>query len=293
MIPGARKLASPSPLFAGERVSLIHLTSDIMQLPSFGSVPPKLAKRIIEKEYVDMWELHPETWQLEIEGQCHQSKCPRCSLVTDINVWAECFATMAVILASAHSDKAGHLFAYLRTITKVNRTFESAAWASYDMAYCRQAANKGSLEWGLVYTALYSEVFAGRAKVVSRCRYCLADTHGSQECIHALVEGALSGPSYAGDSRPGRQLRHQQGSRTFSVNICWLFNSPRVPGVDSPNANMCTYVNIHTPWLNAVRGVTRETIQGPRNASPCHQHCHEYLWHGPRARDLLGRVAIA
>ena len=39
------------------------------------------------------------------------------------------------------------------------------------------AANRGSLDWGHVDAALYNEAFAGRAKQIPRCRYCLADTH--------------------------------------------------------------------------------------------------------------------
>ena len=125
------------------------VAGDLAILPGFSSVPPKLTRRILAKEYIDMWELLPESWQVEMEGTCCHSKRPRRSLMTDINVWTECFATMAAILASAFPSKAPHLFAYLRTITKASRTFESSAWASYDMAYCRQAANRGSLNWGL------------------------------------------------------------------------------------------------------------------------------------------------
>ena len=86
------------------------------------------------KEYVDIWELLPETWQLETDGACCHSKWPRCSLVTDIGIWTECYATMAAILTSAFPAKAPYFFIYLRTITKASRNFEGSAWASYDMA---------------------------------------------------------------------------------------------------------------------------------------------------------------
>ena len=87
-------------------------------------------------------------------------------LVTDINIWTECYATMAAILSSVYPEKASHFFAYLRTITKASRTFLSSAWASNDTAYRRQAANKGSLDWGVVDAALYNEAFAGHAKII-------------------------------------------------------------------------------------------------------------------------------
>lgn len=113
---------------------------------------------------------------------------PLHSLVTDIIICTDCYATMVAILSSALPGKAPQFFAYLRTITKASCTFESSAWASYDMAYRRQAANQGSLDWGVVDPALYSKAFAGRAKLTRQCRYCLADTHSSQECAHAPGE---------------------------------------------------------------------------------------------------------
>ena len=135
---------------------------DLSSVSGFASVPPKVIKKIVGKEYIDIRELLPETWQVESENpSCCHSKRPRRSLITEFNVWAEGYATMAVILLTAYPAKAAHFFAYLRTITKASRTFEGSAWASYDMVYCRQAANRGSLDWGLVDTVLYSEAFTG------------------------------------------------------------------------------------------------------------------------------------
>ena len=54
--------------------------------------------------------------------------------VTDINVWTECYATMAAVLSSASPAKASQLFAYLQMITKASHTFDTVAWASYNMA---------------------------------------------------------------------------------------------------------------------------------------------------------------
>ena len=212
-------------------------------LPGFGSVPPRLIKKILAKEYVDIWELLPETWQVETEGSCCHAKRPRRSLVTDINVWTECFATMAAILTAAFPAKAPHFFAYLRTITKASRTFESSAWASYDMAFRRQAANRGSLDWGLFDAALYNEAFAGRAKQIPRCRYCLADTHSSQECLHAPAE-PQTGPISA-ESRPVRSGRPAgpAGRAGAGVDICRLYNSP---GGSRCRYPLCCYAHLCT-----------------------------------------------
>ena len=217
--------------------------TDVDHLPGFGSVPPKLVKRIAAKEYVDIWELLPETWQVETEGSCCHTRRPRRSLVTDIHVWTECFATMAAILSATFPSKAPHFFAYLRIITKASRTFDSSAWASYDMAYRRQAANRGSLDWGVVDPALYNEAFAGRAKLIPRCRYCLADTHSSQECLHAPAEAPPGGPVQA-DSRPPRSLSRQPQeptARQVSADICRLFNAP---GGSRCRFTQCRYAHL-------------------------------------------------
>ena len=141
---------------------------------------------------------------------------------------------MAAILSAAFPAKASHFFTYLRTITKASKTFESAAWASYDMAFRRQSANRGSLDWGIVDAALYNGAFAGRAKQIPRCRYCLEDTHSSRKCPRAPVE-APAGLGLA-DSRPARPGR--QRSEPTSVDS----TTPRVdPGVDSHSAGMHTY----------------------------------------------------
>ena len=159
---------------------------------------------------------------MEAEGSCCHTKHPCCTLVTDINVWTECFATMAAILSSAFLAKAPQSFAYLRTITKASNTFQSSAWASYYMAYCCQAANRGSLDWGVVNAALYSEAFASQTKQIPHCRYCLVDTHSSPECPHALSEGSTDHT----DGCPAQTAPHQsRAAGHLAVEICRLFNS--------------------------------------------------------------------
>lgn len=128
---------------------------------------------------------------------------------------------MASILSTAYPDKAPHFFAYLRTITKASRTFEGYAWASYDMSFRRQAANRGSLDWGVVDAALYNEAFAGRAKLIPRCRYCLADTHASPDCVHAPVDSAHRGQQ----ARNSAPRSTGPTGRPASTEICRLFNA--------------------------------------------------------------------
>ena len=94
------------------------------------------------------------------------------------------------------------------------------------MAFRRQAANRGSLDWGLVDDA---------------ARYCLGDTHSSQECTHAPT-----GPGPTSDGSPTPPVRRPQGGnanrdRGATVEICRLFNSPGGSRCKYP---FCRYVHL-------------------------------------------------
>ena len=273
--PSTSALLSPAALLAWLMAATTTPTpagsspsGDLANLHGFSSVPPKLTKKILAEEYVDMWELLPEFWQVETEGTCCHSKRPRRSLVTDINVWTECFVTMAAILASAFPSKAPHLFAYLRTITKASHTFESSAWASYDMAYRRQAANRGSLDWGVVDAALYNEAFAGWAKLMTRCRYCLSNTHPSQDCQHAPLGTELppSNAPHATDGRPGRSGPQQPGLATRTCRYLPAVQLTRWFAVQVPSVSVCTCV--HEVQTSTPTGGVRREASAYHGGSP-------------------------
>ena len=189
-------------------------------IPGWATVPPKLLKKIWNLEYVDMWELLPESWRLEQQAEgCCRAQRPRRGLVTNLALWTECYAMLVAVLASRFPEKTPHFMAYLRTITRASRNFEGAAWASYDMAYRRQAANQHSLDWATIDTALYNEAFTGRARAIPRCRFCLADSHESRDCSFAPEERLST-------TRPTPQppFRGRMGADT--VEVCQLFNKP-------------------------------------------------------------------
>ncbi len=174
-----------------------------------------------------MWELLPESWRLEPTSEgCCRSQRPRRGLVTDFSLWTECYASLVAILAAQHPEKTPHFMAYLRTITRAAHNFEGTAWASYDMAYRRQAANHKSLDWAVIDPALYNEAFTGRAKTIPRCRCCLADSHESRECAFAPEERK-------GGGRPVPQSQDRGSSSAGAVDVCRLYNKP--------TGNQCRY----------------------------------------------------
>ena len=212
-----------------------------------GSVPSKVVKRIVNKEYVDMWELLPDLWQVEAESSCCHTKRLHRTMLTDISIWTECFATMAAILV------ASHFFLYLHTITKARRTFECSAWASYDIAFHRQAADCGSLDWEMVDAPLYNEAFAGKAMLIPRCRYCLSDTHSSQECVHSPVKTSQLERTPCAKN----VLRGLDACRPMKYASSSM--PPGAPGADSRTA--ATYTTVRdasalTQLLSVVRAVT-------------------------------------
>lgn len=171
---------------------------------------------------------------------------------------------MAAILSAAFPQKAPQFLVYLRTITKASRTFGSTAWASYDMAYRQQAANRGSLDWAVVDAALYNEAFAGQARSMLCCKFCLADTHASQKCPCTT----------GGHQDTGRTGQFPTGLPNLSTpphcrqGVWRSVSSSTPPGrvdADLPTADMLLFAqsaDAHTLWQSVV-GRSVRTGQGP------------------------------
>ena len=204
-----------------------------------------------------MRELLPDAWHSDNQSSsCCKSSRPRHGgLVTDILLWTEGYASLVAVLSTQHPSKTPQFMAYLRSIVHVSRNFEGAAWASYDAAYCRQAATTGSMDWGTIDAALYCEAFTGKAQVLPRCRFCLSDTHASQECHYAPTDNAPPQPKVPCGPMTAvgnRQPRLTSGS---GVELCGLFN--KVEG-NQCRYRFCRYAHI-----------CRKCRAGPHPATDC------------------------
>lgn len=179
-----------------------------------------------------MWELLSDTWRAQEEEQkcCHQRRSQRRGPVTDIMMWTECFASMVAILSTKYPEKTGQFMAYLRTIVKAQRTFSGEGWVTYDSCYRRKAAITKSLDWGTIDFTLYNETFAGRAKAISRCRYCLSELHPSGSCIYAPMQETFSNTGTA-----------RQQARPPGAPICQLYNTR---GGNRCNFSPCKFAHI-------------------------------------------------
>jgi len=210
-----------------------------------------------------MWELLPKPCGRKQPSPVHAAtqgaKSPKRGLITDIALWTKCFTALAAALSARYPDKAPpHFMAYLRTIVRASRNFDGLAWASYDAAYCRQAANNLSLDWAIPDQALYNEAFTGRARVIPRCQFCLSDSHLSHDCIF--------GPDDFRHSQ-NRQPSSRRGAvRTQVAQICRLFNQP---GGNQCHFKQCRYAHLlasatgHTQRLS-VTGASATVPGQPR-----------------------------
>ena len=107
------------------------------------SLPPKLTKKTLELEYIEMSELLPESWRLQQEDEqcCHHRRLQsRRGPVSDILMWLECYATMVAVLSTKFLHKMPHLMAYQQTILKAHRSYVGEGWIVYDSCYRRRAS---------------------------------------------------------------------------------------------------------------------------------------------------------
>ena len=148
------------------------------------ALPPKLKKKILELEFVDMAELIPDTWRWQDDDDskcCHKPhRTPRRGPVTDILLWVECYATLVSVLTTRFPDKAPELMAYLRAIVHAQRTYYGDGWVTYDACYRRQAAASKTLNWSQINFTLYNEAFTGRANPSSGACTASASTTARQ-----------------------------------------------------------------------------------------------------------------
>ena len=143
------------------------------------SLGPKVVKRILDLEFVEMAEVTVD----DISPQAPGRPPPPARLpITDISQWLERYSLMAAVLCTKFPEKVPELFAYQACIVRAERNYEGGRWVAYDRQYRREALAKKDLNWSVPDPRLYSEAFTGRARSITRCGFCLQDDHGDALC---------------------------------------------------------------------------------------------------------------
>ena len=148
-------------------------------------IPAKLTERIRRGEFIDMSDLLPEFWPDQKAEEGTAKRANRLSAkkrVQDINVWLQCYAIYVGVIAAKSPEMVPELMAYMISILRASQEYESLAWATYDLAYRRQAAATGHKQWSKVNPSLYTVCFTGKARKATRCDLCLSTAHKTSEC---------------------------------------------------------------------------------------------------------------
>lgn len=212
------------------------------------AVPPKLVKKILDLEFVEMRELVPEAWQddpqaaPDLSGQRRHVHRPP---ITDILTWLDCFGRMAAILCTKYPEKATELWAYQSSILRAAKNFEGQSWVSYDRQYRREALSRRDLNWSALDSRLYSEAFTGRAKAVLRCRHCLGEGHVSTACP-ASPFSPDQFPAHS--SRSGAAPKYPEGKEP-----CRKYNDGRCTYPYCRYRHVCKECSLPHPWISCHR----------------------------------------
>ena len=237
-------------------------------IPSLSRLPRRLQDKIKKLEFVEMSDLLPAAWSAaeaqDASGASSTLLPNRRSPVSDIGVWVECYSLMASVLVESHPEKATHLFAYLRRVSRAARNFQGSAWVAYDRIYRRQALARGSLDWGLEDPSLYSEAFVGRAKVVPRCSHCLSEFHAVDACpdFPRVVSYSCT-PFHSQTVGVSPQVNHT----SFANEICKRFNEGRCTFKRCRYRHVCLGCKKYGhPQLKCPEKQSSSRVRSPREA---------------------------
>ncbi len=195
--------------------------------------PEKLIRKITELSFIEMSELLPEIW-MAVEEEATASNVlslPRrkAAPITDILLWAQCFANYVAVLSVRFPSATPDLLTYMSTIIKCARDYDGIAWAQYDRNYRKSMCQRKDLRWSHVNSSLYSLCFNCRNKRVVACSFCLSDTHSSEQCPDNPTRPLFWQPSgFRGGSQQPQHFQRER--RVFHSpgagppKVCFAFN---------------------------------------------------------------------
>ena len=249
------------------------------------SLPPKMVKKILSLEFVEMSELRGDIWPDDSTTDTPvTSRCTAKPPVISIKTWLECYARMAAVLVSRFPEKAPELWAYQSTILRAAHDFEGANWVAYDRQFRREMLAGKCLDWSIPNTRLYNEAFTGRARSIPRCPHCLADDHVGVSCPHnpnPPILGWFQGSAPI-QIAPASQLQSTPPKPGAPQEVCRSFNVNRCQSSRCRYSHVCSDCGGAHAALNCPHKQSTSTGRGPspRSRFPPRarqQHPHPYL----------------
>ena len=178
--------------------------------PGYSLIPEKLVTKIRTGEFIDLADLLAENLKgQETEPQTYldgkllvTSSKKRIQEITDIVTWVEAFTVYSWILCSAHPSRWQDMTQYKLLILKTSRQFPGKAWLHYDIAFRKDAAASGLVDWSRMNLDLYN--FHTRATLLqtglssdvpsSASRMLASSTIICQSAVDPLVSTVPFGP---------------------------------------------------------------------------------------------------
>jgi len=201
-------------------------------------LPRKLKKKITDLLFVEMSELLPEVWMPEEEEMLPSNvltlpkKKP--GIVTDIMLWAQCFASYVSVLAASYPSATPDLLSYMSTIIKCARDYDRGAWAQYDRNFRKSMCQRRDLRWSFVNPSMFSLCFNSRNKRPTACSHCLSDSHLSENCPErGQFQWNWPEPQSGFQARGSIRDRKPLGPQSSNSKLCFAFNSR--------DGDKCTY----------------------------------------------------
>ena len=132
--------------------------------PGHAPVPAKLAKKIIEGQFVELADLltvnlraGDQEPQTILEGKLLVSHVKRRQVeIKDILTWTEAFTIFQLVLCASHPLRWLDLTRYKLLIIQTARQYPGLAWLEYDLAFRRDAAASGLTDWSKMNLDLYT-----------------------------------------------------------------------------------------------------------------------------------------
>ena len=246
------------------------------------ALPPKVVKKILALEFVEMSELRADVWP-EDPTPADTASTPRRPgrpPVITIKTWMECFARLAAVLVTRFPEKGPELWAYQSTILNAAHSYEGATWVAYDRQFRRELLARNDLNWSVPNSRLYNEAFTGRARNMPRCQHCLSEDHGSTGCPQhpsPMLVGWFHPPVTPPQS-PGlggaTPTPPPTSTKSAGAEVCRNFNAGRCRYSRCRFAHLCSDCGGPHPALSCPRQLAVPASQGPLRSRP-----------SPRARN--------
>jgi hypothetical protein len=188
-------------------------------------VPPKLVRKILRGEFVDMAELLRDNMEAERRRAGMGSEAtPRASRreIPDMLSWLHCFSLYAAVVGSRYPEKMKDLLAYQALMIAEHRRCGGRGWLLYDSAFRQQISSLETADFSRINQSLYLTTFVAYGGKGQCCPNCLLSDHTQDECA---LQSHKAAPGGRGESSGELGRSQDDRGRRRRKGACFAWNS--------------------------------------------------------------------